>query len=315
MKYWKCVKCENEERNFKIGKIYETDDNERHVRDEEDYLWNSPISDLKDMDKNYGEFVESTRREYLLQLEKEGKLKFNEEDFANGDLAVRFDGVCEFSEKLCEICKKHKITNIWNFNINSPRELYFVFNKKVHLEIPHKELATINAWEMEISKEDKEENREKEIKMTEFKVGDKVRIIKNLNGHEFKIGEVVIIIEDDESKLPYKCTREDGRYVDSPWVDGEEIELADSTKDFELNISSKDGITSCTYKLNGELKKNESVKLYYKDTFDIETAVDEVLKKVFAKKPHEVFEINLQKELGHKPTSEELVEAYRKEMK
>lgn len=284
MKYWKCVSDLNS--YFKVGNIYETDDKGSGMEDKDGYIWSSSPFELKK--KGVASFKESTRREYLLQLE------------------------CEFSSKLKEICKKHNITNIWNFNSDDRRELYFVCNGVVCLEIPDKELATINAWE--ILKEDKKENKEEEVKMKEFKVGDRVRIINELNGHEFKIGEVVVIIEDDESKLPYKCMREDGEYVDSPWVDGEEIELADSTKDFELNISSKDGITSCTYKLNGELKKNESVKLYYKDTFDIETAVDEVLKKVFAKKPHEVFEINLQKELGHKPTSEELIEAYRKEM-
>lgn len=312
MKYWKCVKCKNEERDFKIGKIYETDDNENHVRDEEGYLWNSPISDLKDIGSNYGEFEESTRREYLLQLEKEGKLEFNEEDFVNGDLAVRFDGECEFSEELIKICDEYKLLNSWNFN---GYDKYFVSNRHVRYKSTlDKNLATVNAWE--ILKENKEEKKEEETKMKEFKVGDKIRIVNELNSsHGFKIGEVVEIVAIDEEDLicTYKCKGK--KYTNSPWVNAKEIELVDDTKDFELNISSKDGITSCAYKVNGELKKNESVKLYYKDTFDIETAVDEVLKKVFAKTPHEVFEINLQKELGHKPTSEELIEAYRKEMK
>lgn len=305
MRYWKCIRSDNEGKDFKIGKIYESDDNGFNVRDESGFLWDNTFI----CKTGFGEFEKATRRDYLYQLEKEGKLEFNERDFVNGDLAVKFNGWCKFSGELYEICNKYKLINIWHFDGSSK---YYVVGMSV--EFGYQQLPTVHAYNT--SKEIKSKEKKEEIKVKKFKIGDKVRIIKNLSsGHGFKIGEEVVIIEEDEDDLNLTYKGKGEKYTDSPWVNSEEIELIGNRETFELNILSKDGVTTCTYKVNGELKRNESVKLYYKDAFNIETAVQEVLKKVFSKKPHEVFEGKVEKKLGRKPTSEELIEAYRKEIK
>lgn len=153
MRYWKCVKCKNEEENFKVGKIYESRDDCKGIRDESGYVWeNTPAYQLKDI--GYGELVEV-----------------------------------------------------------------------------------------------------------------------------------------DKCNNPIKYD------------------------DFDIIIKSKNGITECKYILNEELEGESSVRLYYKDKFDVQIAVEEVLKKVFMKTAYERFEYKLKSKLGRKPTAIELINAYREEMK
>jgi hypothetical protein len=55
-----------------------------------------------------------------------------------------------------------------------------------------------------------------------FKVGDKVRIVSEVIGHEFEIGEEVIIVETDDGHQDYVATGID--HKEQYFVIDEEIE-------------------------------------------------------------------------------------------
>ncbi|UKS30201.1 hypothetical protein LOZ80_15170 [Paenibacillus sp. HWE-109] len=48
---------------------------------------------------------------------------------------------------------------------------------------------------------------------TEFSVGDFARVVGNERGHGANIGDIVKIIRDDNSGLPFKCTHADGKEI------------------------------------------------------------------------------------------------------
>lgn len=58
-----------------------------------------------------------------------------------------------------------------------------------------------------------------------MKPGDKVVVIKNINSHQFQIGDIVEIVEEeefsDDGVISYKCVDEDDYW----WLTKEEIEL------------------------------------------------------------------------------------------
>ncbi|MCU7556580.1 hypothetical protein [Macrococcus capreoli] len=74
--------------------------------------------------------------------------------------------------------------------------------------------------------------------MVKFKVGDKVRVIKELNGHHFELGEIVTITEVDldDPICPYEAN-------DTLWVGDDEIEA----------------VEEITYKANGILNVEVNV--------------------------------------------------------
>lgn len=45
-----------------------------------------------------------------------------------------------------------------------------------------------------------------------YKVGDKVRVIKNINKHRYEIGSI-IIIDDNENPYAYRCSQDDEGYT------------------------------------------------------------------------------------------------------
>lgn len=241
MRYWK-VKSTAYPAEFTVGKIYESDNSGHGITDDEQYTYRGVVGIYAQT-----KFEEVTRRDYLFQLQKEGKLEFNEQDFINGDLAVRFEGRCGFSSKLSEICELNKIRN---FNYFDSCLKYAVIENKVE---------------------------------TDMNYNSQINKLPCVNSKNIKV---------EFTHIP-KCNH----------------------KDFSININSKDGVTTCKYWLNGKLENESTVKLYYKDEFNVQTAVEEVLKKTFMKKPFELFEYQLENKLGRTPTPMELVEAYRKEIK
>lgn len=60
-----------------------------------------------------------------------------------------------------------------------------------------------------------------------YKIGDRVRVIKEKNEHFFKIGDIVEINEVDDSEAPYRCLRNtDGLYQ---WLEEKDIAPLDYT--------------------------------------------------------------------------------------
>jgi hypothetical protein len=117
-------------------------------------------------------------------------------------------------------------------------------------------------------------DKKEEKKVNKFKVGDRVRIIREKCGHEFKMGEVVIIRE--VYKKDYKAFSLDG--YKSWFVTDDEIELVkyENDKSKSITITTSDTITTLT---NGN--HTTTINRYYKDKNDEKIAVNEVVKKYY----------------------------------
>lgn len=70
----------------------------------------------------------------------------------------------------------------------------------------------------------KRDQTDKQAQPERLKVGEYVRVIAVKNGHSAEIGDVVKIIEDDRSPLPFRCENVDGSELKAPWFDETELE-------------------------------------------------------------------------------------------
>ena len=109
-----------------------------------------------------------------------------------------------------------------------------------------------------------------------YKVGDKVRITRNINGHGFGIGdivkitEVIVLSEGDYRKDWYK-SNEDGYYKamgasnvcdwDFTDLECEPIKQNNPHDSYDIHITSNGVYTNCVYKKNGEIVSKSSAKL------------------------------------------------------
>lgn len=118
MRYWKCVSGSD----FKIGKVYESDDNNKNVRDETEFLWDNT-------DINYtgfGKFKEVTYEDFILQ------------EFTSGRIAIALkdeDAVEYWSEKLVKTCDENGLENNWEFTVtcDDSDDCYYVEKNGVNL--------------------------------------------------------------------------------------------------------------------------------------------------------------------------------------
>ena len=56
-------------------------------------------------------------------------------------------------------------------------------------------------------------------------VGDKVRVLHDMADSQFEAGTILMVIEDDETSLPYRCKSSEGEFE---WMHASEIELVSS---------------------------------------------------------------------------------------
>lgn len=94
-----------------------------------------------------------------------------------------------------------------------------------------------------------------------YKVGDKVRIIKNKSYHKFPIGEIITIEDiDDDSYLSEDKNRDIWYYSE------DEIELVESGyKNMECNYEMIDKRKTIECLLSGEIGIDETHKIYAVD--------------------------------------------------
>ena len=97
-----------------------------------------------------------------------------------------------------------------------------------------------------------------------YKVGDKVRITRNINGHGFGIGDIVEIITVDtkDKKLPYCAMSKSG--LGGKWFNGSECKLIKQGNlhdSYDIHITSNGIYTNCVYEKNGEIVSTSSAKL------------------------------------------------------
>jgi hypothetical protein len=59
------------------------------------------------------------------------------------------------------------------------------------------------------------------VERPELKVGDKCRVLRNENGHNFEIGEIVTITEIEYDSIPYNCLN---KYGVNWWCSSQELE-------------------------------------------------------------------------------------------
>ena len=115
---------------------------------------------------------------------------------------------------------------------------------------------------------------EKEMK---FKVGDKVRMIRNTYGHRGKIGTLEKI---DDSTMPYCVVFDDGR---KEWCYGHEFKLLKEEKVMEFKVGDKVKVKDSWFGLTGEVglivRIDGPVKYPYRVKFDV---VDEEDEELFA---------------------------------
>jgi len=71
--------------------------------------------------------------------------------------------------------------------------------------------------------------------MTEFKIGDKVKIIENTNGSANNIGDVAVITEVDSLRYVVRVKVQGGKKWDN-WSRMNEIELYEEPKDAPSNL-------------------------------------------------------------------------------
>lgn len=121
--------------------------------------------------------------------------------------------------------------------------------------------------------EEKEENKMK------FKVGDKVRIIANNNGHCFNIGDTVELYQYEESYQGNKSNIEfRGRTIKNEswgnWLATDEMELITQSK--TLTITTSDTITTLT-----DGTHTTTVKRHIDDKHNERSAVGYVVDKYF----------------------------------
>jgi len=104
-----------------------------------------------------------------------------------------------------------------------------------------------------------------------FKVGDRVRVLNNRDGHFFKIGEVVEI-ECDKVQESMRCKGKDKSY----WLSFENIELVyrKNNQPKIFTITTSDTITTLT-----DGTHTTSINRYYTDKHDDMVALEEVVKK------------------------------------
>ena len=109
-----------------------------------------------------------------------------------------------------------------------------------------------------------EEIEEEEKKVNKFKVGDVVRIIKNVNGHCFEIGDIVELYKK-ASDGDFRGRKEGDSRDWGNWIKQEEMELIKENKSTSktLTITTSDSTTTLT---DGII--TVSVNRYYTDKHD-----------------------------------------------
>ena len=95
-----------------------------------------------------------------------------------------------------------------------------------------------------------------------YKVGEKVRITRNISDHWFRIGDIVEIkkVDTKDKKFPY-CAYKNGT---DWWFNGlecEPIKQNNPHDSYDIHITSNGVYTNCVYKKNGEIVSKSSAKL------------------------------------------------------
>ena len=151
MRYWKCVS--GSDFDFKIGKIYESEDNNKNVKDETEFLWDNT-------DINYtgfGKFEEVPYEDFILQ------------EFTSCRIAIALkneNAVEYWSEKLIKACDENGVKNDWEFTVtcDDSDDCYYIENNIVFnrgkYSVKRVILEAINKKEDEEEEESTEMNKE-----------------------------------------------------------------------------------------------------------------------------------------------------------
>lgn len=166
------------------------------------------------------------------------------------------------------------------------------------------------------------EIKEKDKKVREFKVGDRVKILDgtkkvgwtssgSMNKYIGTHGKI-ISIHDNGTSCSFNILLE---LDNMSWLfKKEDIELYTSSNKKSIHITTEGTTTNAVLKDGKEIIKRASVGLYHKDEYKFETGVIEVVKKLFGEKEDEHHVTTTLKDLLSLYSSSELLDELKRRM-